>query len=113
MDSSVVAEQRFVSAFARRYRVVLDLLHLGNRKLEGLVLGRLERVSYLTLTLCLTLLRRDLLALRLLRRLLLAPGLLLGTFLLLCLLPKGIFAPLGGLARGGASGQSYHHRQCR
>src|SRR5215210_7612404 len=97
MDSSVVAEQRLVGAFTCRYRVVLDLLHLGNRELEGLVLGGLERVNYLTLSLCLTLLRRDLLALCLLRhlgRLLLALGRLLGRFLLLCLLTGGIFPRL-------------------
>src|SRR5215211_1327919 len=119
MDSSVVVEQRLVGALTRRYRVVLDLLHLGNRELEGLVLGGLERVGYLTLPLCLTLLRRDLLALRLLRhlgRLLLALGRLLRRFLLLCLLicPRLILPPLiGRLARGGASGQRHHHRQCR
>src|SRR5215210_5547842 len=97
VDSSVVAEQRLVGAFTCRYRVVLDLLHLGNRELERLVLGRLKRVSYLTLPLCLTLLRRDLLALRLLRhrgRLLLALGRLLGRFLLLCLI---LPPPIGGL----------------
>src|SRR5215211_1223368 len=115
MDSSVVAEQRLVGAFTCRYGVVLDLLHLGNRELEGLVLGGIERISYLTLPLCLALLRRDLLSRRLFRQL---GGLLLGRFLHLCLLPGGnftrlILAPLiGGLARGGASGQHYHHRKC-
>src|ERR687893_418182 len=119
MDSSVVAEQRLVGAHTCRYRVVLDLLHLGNRELEGLVLGGLERVAYLTLPLCLTLLRRDLPGLCLLRhlgRLLLALRRLPWRFLRLLtggIFPSLVLPPLiGGLARGGASSQR-HHRQGR
>src|SRR5215204_7181947 len=119
VDSGVVVEQRLVGAHTCRYRVVLDLLHLGNRELERLVLGGLERVAYLTLPLCLTLLLRDLPGLCLLRhlgRLLLALRCLPWRFLRLLtggIFPSLVLPPLiGGLARGGASSQR-HHRQGR
>ena len=126
MDSSVVAEQRLVGALTGRDRVVLDLLHLGNRELESLVLGGLERVATLPALPYPSSARpacssppssswlwEALFAASSCPR---SPSREVSASVPA---PRGIFPRLllpsliGGLARGGASGQRHHHRQCR